>query len=425
MNNNASSASLDQKTAPACLPNMRARLVLRLLESMAFGELELTLPDGSTRWFRGKNTGSAPTQAAHRAQIMVHDLRALSLTVSRGDIGFGEAYMQGLWSTTNLTALLRLLIINRDAIERVIYGQWWAIIADQIRHLFRSNHKQQAKRNISAHYDLGNEFYACWLDPSMSYSSALFDGTGCWESSVDLQNGQHQKIDRAIQQMRLDPTDPNCQVLEIGCGWGGLADRLLEQFSGHYLGLTLSAAQQTWASRLLARHASYRHTCRLQDYRDVQSQFDGIVSIEMFEAVGERYWDAYFQTLARCLKPKGRAVIQTITIDERLFDRYRRGTDFIQRYIFPGGMLPSSAEFEKYAKHHGLQIEDRFAFGQDYARTLSEWARKFDSQRSEIERLGFDENFQRMWRFYLSYCEAGFAEKNLDVVQFTLRHETA
>jgi cyclopropane-fatty-acyl-phospholipid synthase len=259
----------------------------------------------------------------------------------------------------------------------------------------------------------------------MSYSSALFDGTGCWESSVDLQNGQHQKIDRAIQQMRLDPTDPNCQVLEIGCGWGGLADRLLEQFSGHYLGLTLSAAQQTWASRLLARHASYRHTCRLQDYRDVQSQFDGIVSIEMFEAVGERYWDAYFQTLARCLKPKGRAVIQTITIDERLFARYRRGTDFIQRYIFPGGMLPSSAEFEKYAKHHGLQIEDRFAFGQDYARTLSEWARKFDSQRSEIERLGFDENFQRMWRFYLSYCEAGFAEKNLDVVQFTLRHETA
>jgi cyclopropane-fatty-acyl-phospholipid synthase len=296
MNNNASSASLDQKTAPACLPNMRARLVLRLLESMAFGELELTLPDGSTRWFRGKNTGSAPTQAAHRAQIMVHDLRALSLTVSRGDIGFGEAYMQGLWSTTNLTALLRLLIINRDAIDRVIYGQWWAIIADQIRHLFRSNHKQQAKRNISAHYDLGNEFYACWLDPSMSYSSALFDGTGCWESSVDLQNGQHQKIDRAIQQMRLDPTDPNCQVLEIGCGWGGLADRLLEQFSGHYLGLTLSAAQQTWASRLLARHASYRHTCRLQDYRDVQSQFDGIVSIEMFEAVGERYWDAYSYT---------------------------------------------------------------------------------------------------------------------------------
>ena len=145
----------------------------------------------------------------------------------------------------------------------------------------------------------------------------------------------------------------------------------------------------------------------------------------MFEAVGERYWDTYFQTLARCLKPKGRAVIQTITIDERLFARYRRGTDFIQRYIFPGGMLPSSAEFEKYAKHHGLQIEDRFAFGQDYARTLSEWARKFDSQRSEIERLGFDENFQRMWRFYLSYCEAGFAEKNLDVVQFTLRHETA
>jgi cyclopropane-fatty-acyl-phospholipid synthase len=333
--------------------------------------------------------------------------------------------MQGLWSTTNLTALLRLLIINRDAIERVIYGQWWAIIADQIRHLFRSNHKQQAKRNISAHYDLGNEFYACWLDPSMSYSSALFDGTGCWERSVDLQNGQHQKIDRAIQQMRLDPTDPNCQVLEIGCGWGGLADRLLDQFSGHYLGLTLSAAQQAWASRLFARHASYRHTCRLQDYRDVQSQFDGIVSIEMFEAVGERYWDAYFQTLARCLKPKGRAVIQTITIDERLFGRYRRGTDFIQRYIFPGGMLPSSAEFEKYAKHHGLQIEDRFAFGQDYARTLSEWARKFDSQRSEIERLGFDENFQRMWRFYLSYCEAGFAEKNLDVVQFTLRHETA
>jgi len=425
MNNNAPSASLDQKTGLPALPNMRSRLVLRLLESMPFGELELTLPDGSTQWFRGKSTALAPAQSAHRAQITIHDLRALSLAVSRGDIGFGEAYIQGLWSTTNLTALLRLLIINRDAIERVIYGRWWAMITDQVRHLFRSNRKQQAKRNIAAHYDLGNEFYACWLDPSMSYSSALFDGNGDWDRSVSLEHGQHQKIDRAIQQMRLDPTNPSCQVLEIGCGWGGLADRLLDQFSGHYLGLTLSTTQQSWVRNRLARHAGSRYACQLQDYRDVNSQFDGIVSIEMFEAVGERYWNTYFRTLARCLKPNGRAVIQTITIDNKLFPRYRRGTDFIQRYIFPGGMLPSAAEFEKRAKHHGLRIEDRFAFGQDYARTLAEWARKFEGQRSEIERLGFDGSFQRMWRFYLSYCEAGFSERNLDVIQFTLRHDKA
>lgn len=233
--------------------------------------------------------------------------------------------------------------------------------------------------------------------------------------------GQHRKMDRAIGQLALDPKDPGQRVLEIGCGWGGLAQRLLRQHACQYKGLTLSTEQQSWAqSHLRSCDATGRWSVALQDYRDEAGQFDGIVSIEMFEAVGERYWDAYFSTLAKCLTPMGRAVIQTIVIRDPLFERYRRGTDFIQRYIFPGGMLPSANVFESCAHRHGLRVIDRFHFGQDYGRTLAEWLKRFDAQRSAIDALGFDVRFQRMWRFYLAYCEAGFAEGDVDVIQFTL-----
>jgi cyclopropane-fatty-acyl-phospholipid synthase len=421
MNDSVShSASLDATPIGTSDLSLRSRFILRLLERLKTGELEVVLPDGSTRLYRGSDTLTTPCIAAHRARIDIHDIDTLSMAVSRGDIGFGEAYMQGMWSSPNLTALLRVLAANRDAVEKVIYGRWWSTAVDQLRHLLRSNRKRQAKRNISAHYDLGNDFYRRWLDPSMSYSSALFDTTGCWSREVDLQAGQLRKIDRAISELGIDPADSGASVLEIGCGWGGLAERLLENNACRYRGLTLSTEQKLWADRLLEKNAT-RAAIALQDYRDETGRFDGIVSIEMFEAVGERYWDDYFETLRRCLKPGGRALIQTITIDPRLFERYRRSTDFIQQYIFPGGMLPSPQAFIQCAQKHGLVTERQLFFGHDYARTLAEWARRFEIQRSDIEHMGFDARFQRMWRFYLAYCEAGFSEGNIDVGQFTLR----
>ncbi|MBU3724794.1 MAG: class I SAM-dependent methyltransferase [Burkholderiaceae bacterium] len=400
---------------------MQTRLVLRLLQSLQIGELRLALPDGSERTFSGQRQAGCQDC---RADITIHDTGTFSAVLSRGDIGFGEAYMQGLWSTTDLSALLKLLLANRDAVAQVIYGRWWATLIDQIRHLLRFNRKSQARKNISAHYDLGNDFYNCWLDPTMSYSSALFDGTGCWASPVDLQEGQLRKIDRAISEMRPERFGPDAHVLEIGCGWGGLGRRLLESTCADYSGLTLSQEQKRWADQVLKAHGGQRFDVRLQDYRDEQGRYDGIVSIEMFEAVGERYWDAYFAMLSRCLKSDGIAVIQTITIDERLFSRYRRGTDFIQQYIFPGGMLPSATEFQQRAQAQGLVVTKTFAFGQDYARTLAEWAKAFEQQKSTIDALGFDERFQRMWRFYLAYCEAGFAQGDINVMQFTLQHSS-
>ncbi len=408
----------DQNRKPLRL-GLRTKMLLRLLDKIEVGELELTLPDGSVRHFRSKDAKSHPS--GPRAQLIVHDLAAISIAVSRGDIGFGEGYMQGLWSTPDLTGLLRFFISNRRVMEQVIYGQWWSLIIDQIRHLLRANRKQQAKKNIAAHYDLGNDFYSLWLDPTMTYSSALWDGTGAWGRPVDLQKGQHQKIDRAITALGLSATGSGQRVLEIGCGWAGFADRLLDQHPVDYVGLTLSTEQKRWGDERLAPYTPSRFEIRLQDYRDEQQQYDGIISIEMFEAVGEHYWNDYFQTLYRCLKPGARAVIQTITIDEALFDRYRQSTDFIQQYIFPGGMLPSKTAFRERAVAAGLQVQEAFCFGQDYSRTLAEWAKRFDACSQEIDALGFNDSFQRMWRFYLSYCEAGFAEGNLDVVQFSLQ----
>ena len=416
--NNSPSSSVAMEADPSRheQPDVRARLALRLLQSLRVGELELVFPDRSSQHIRGDATATA----THRAQLELHDFRALSMAVSRGDIGFGESYMQGLWSSPNLTALLRLLIANREALTVAVYGQWWATLVDQVLHLLRSNRRSQARKNIAAHYDLGNSFYSIWLDPTMTYSSAVFDRTGCWGQDVDLQAGQERTMDRAIDQLGIDPHDDRARVLEIGCGWGGLADRLLTRTACRYKGLTLSAEQKAWAENGLKAHPVGRAHIALQDYRDEVEQFDAIVSIEMFEAVGERYWQTYFKALQDCLRPGGRALIQTIVIRDALFKRYRRGTDFIQRYIFPGGMLPSPSAFEELAKGHGLEIADRFGFGQDYARTLSEWLKRFDAHRNDVEALGFDAPFQRMWRFYLAYCEAGFAEGDIDVIQYTL-----
>ena len=297
-------------------------------------------------------------------------------------------------------------------------------LAYRLRHLLNRNSLRGSARNIHAHYDLGNAFYAEWLDETMSYSSAWFEG----DLGRPLAEAQRAKLRRALREAGVGP---GTRLLEVGCGWGALAELAAGECGAQVTGLTLSTEQLDWARRKLAA-AGLAERCelRLQDYRQLAEQaapgsFDAVVSIEMFEAVGHEYWDAYFRMLAHCLKPGGLACIQSITIRDDLFERYLRSTDFIQQYIFPGGLLPSNAAFEALARRHGFTVERRLGFGADYAETLRRWRLRFHERLAEVERQGFDRRFQRTWHFYLAYCEAAFALGNTDVVQFTLRRAEA
>jgi len=376
------------------------RTVFGLLESLEHGRLEIVMPDGSCTVFGEGGSG---------VELHVRDQAMFGRVLARGDIGLAEAYLDGLWDASDITALLALLANNRKTLSRAIYGSWRRLFAARIRHWLNRNSRAGSKRNIMAHYDLGNDFYRLWLDESMTYSSALYrpqdDGT--------LFSAQQAKYARILERLRVPEGG---RILEIGCGWGGFAEMATQAGLG-VTGLTLSPAQLLWAQRRVPQA-----DLRLQDYRDVQERFDGIVSIEMFEAVGEQWWPAYFAAVARALEPGGRAVIQSIVIRDDLFAAYRRGTDFIQQYIFPGGMLPSPSAFRAAAQAQGLRVTDEFAFGRDYGRTLAEWREAFEAQWPRIAAQGFDETFRRLWRFYLSYCEAGFLAGNIDVLQFELAH---
>ncbi|MFB0937007.1 MAG: cyclopropane-fatty-acyl-phospholipid synthase family protein [Propionivibrio sp.] len=376
------------------------RLVFALLEKLRGGLLEVRLPDGARFLFGEGEPG---------VTMQVNDEAVFARVLAKGDIGLAEAYLDGEWDSPDVTALLTLLARNRDALRDAVYGSWRQLLAARLRHWFNRNSRAGSKRNIMAHYDLGNDFYRLWLDPGMSYSSALFDGN----REQPLQAAQDAKYRRILNRLAAEPGQ---RVLEIGCGWGGFADMATRDGLA-VTGLTLSPAQLAWA-----RQRVPSADLRLQDYRDTAERFDHVVSIEMFEAVGERWWPTYFRTVANALKPEGRAVIQSITIRDDLFATYRRGTDFIQQYIFPGGMLPSRAEFRAQAARQGLVVRDEFAFGGDYARTLALWRDAFDAMWPQIAALGFDETFRRLWRLYLSYCEAGFLAGNIDVVQFELAH---
>ena len=374
------------------------RLVFALLEKLRGGLLEIRLPDGARFLFGEGEPG---------VTMQVNDEAVFARVLAKGDIGLAEAYLDGEWDSPDVTALLALLARNRDALRDAVYGSWRQLLAARLRHWFNRNSRAGSKRNIMAHYDLGNDFYRLWLDPGMSYSSALFDGT----SDQPLQAAQDAKYRRILSRLAAEPGQ---LVLEIGCGWGGFAEMATHDGLA-VTGLTLSPAQLAWA-----RQRVPSADLRLQDYRDTTERFDHVVSIEMFEAVGERWWPTYFRTVANALKPEGRAVIQSITIRDDLFATYRRGTDFIQQYIFPGGMLPSRAEFRAQAARQGLAVRDEFAFGVDYAHTLALWRDAFDARWPQVAALGFDEPFRRLWRLYLSYCEAGFLAGNIDVVQFEL-----
>ncbi len=388
-----------------------ARTVLQLLARLRHGSLSVRLPDGSTRRF---GQGQTPTASLH-----LNDWQVCSAALKSGDIGFAEGYIDGHWSSPDLVALLRLFIANRREVEDVIYGTWLGRLFYRVRHLLNRNTRGNSQKNIHAHYDLGNAFYELWLDGTMNYSSALYE-----TPRSSMQQAQLAKVRRALRMVDVKPGE---RVLEIGCGWGALAEMATTEFGASVVGVTLSTEQLAWARARMARcGVAERADLRLQDYRDIgrdgsaDQSFDAICSIEMIEAVGREYWPTYFATVARLLKTGGRACIQSIVIDDEFFERYLQSTDFIQQYIFPGGCLPSPSAFRAQAEQAGLKVIDEFCFGQDYARTLEEWRQAFMAREHQVLALGFDRRFMRIWEFYLAYCEAAFAERNTDVVQYTL-----
>jgi len=396
------SATID--AAPAA-----ARAVFSLLRKLRFGSLDVQVPDGSMLHFGSLADGEP------RAAICLHNWNACAAALKSGDIGFAECYIAGDWTTPDLATLLRVFVANRDEVESAVYGTWWGSLAHRMRHLFHRNTRHGSRKNIHAHYDLGNDFYRLWLDPTMNYSAAWFEG----DRSGDLASAQMAKTRRALTECGVRPGE---RLLEIGCGWGALAELAATEAGARVTGVTLSTEQLDWTRRRLA-DAGLEADLRFQDYRDIDdAPFDAICSIEMFEAVGKAYWPAFFATVASRLKAGGKACVQTIVIRDDLFERYARSTDFIQQYVFPGGLLPSRREFRAAAAAAGLAVAVEFEFGADYAETLKRWRERFLARDKEVRELGFDSRFMRIWEFYLAYCEAAFATGNTSVVQFTLQH---
>ena len=385
---------------PASLIEKRWREAVSRLE---FGTLEFTTPKGDVTTVSGAKPGP-------HANFKIRDWDVLRQTIARGDIGLGEAYVDGAWETDDIEALVSLFLMNMDAFDDYASGSLLHRIGFVVHDaLIRRNTVKGAARNIKDHYDVGNEFYSLWLDPSMTYSSALFEN-----KKNNLEEAQQNKYERILRKL----SGERSSILEIGCGWGGFAERAAAK-EHRVTGLTISPSQHRYASnRLSGREVEVR----LEDYRKVRGTFDNIVSIEMFEAVGEHYWPAYFQTVAERLRRGGRAVVQTITIRDDLFASYRLSSDFIRHYVFPGGMLPSLARFTEEAEKAGLKVASTFSFGHDYARTLSTWSAAMRARRHEILALGHDQKFFRNWQFYLGICAATFNVGRTDVVQVELAH---
>ena len=388
-----------------------ARTALKLLSRLTQGTLTVKLPNGSIQRF---GSGSAPMASLH-----LLNWNPCSAALRSGDIGFAESFIAGDWTTPHLADLLEVLLVNRTHMEAAIYGNWLGRLMYRVKHLLNRNTKANSRKNIHAHYDLGNAFYALWLDGTMNYSSAIFE-----TPETPMKDAQNAKVRRALKMAQVQAGD---RVLEIGCGWGALAEMATTEFKASLVGVTLSTEQLAWANERMAKHGvADKADLRLQDYRDIgkttpDQPFDAICSIEMIEAVGQQFWPEYFQTVSRLLKPGGHACIQSIVIADELFERYVDSTDFIQQYIFPGGCLPCPREFRVQAHAAGFDIVDEFSFGQDYAHTLKLWRDDFLAQESRVLQLGFDKRFIRIWEFYLAYCEAAFAQANTDVMQFTLR----
>ncbi len=378
-----------------------------LVSRMKNGRVDFILPDG--RRFRVQAQGPGPV-----AEVHVHDPDVFARLIREGDVGFCEAYMEGGWSTPDLQAVMDLAQIgNNDALDRMI-GVTLVRAYERLRFWLQSNSKRQAKKNIAYHYDLGNDFYRLWLDDSMTYSSALYR-TG----QESLEAAQEQKYASMVDQMGVQPGD---HVLEIGCGWGGFAEYAAAKRGLKVTGLTISKAQHDYAvARIAAAGLSDLVDIKLQDYRDERGIYDGIASIEMFEAVGEKYWPTYFNSLRERLKPGAQATLQIITIGDDRFEMYRKTVDFIQKYIFPGGMLPSPSALKAEIARAGLEFTGSIEFGQSYSQTLRRWHEAFNARWDEVQAMGFDERFRRMWNMYLTSCAGAFQGGNCDVTQVTVK----
>jgi cyclopropane-fatty-acyl-phospholipid synthase len=380
-----------------------ARMAAGLALKIRYGSLEVQFPNGRRFHIKGLEVGP-------HGVLKIHNWAFFRMVVQSGDVGVGEAFMAGYWSSPDVTTFLELFCINQESTLEALQGKPFTRFLMSVRHWLNSNTKRGSKRNISAHYDLGNAFYREWLDPSMTYSSAIYSN-----ETNNLEQAQAEKYASLVRQTGIEPEH---KVLEIGCGWGGFAEYVAKSVGANVRALTISQEQFDYArERIYKAGLNDKVEVVFQDYRDENGVFDRIASIEMFEAVGEKYWPTYFRQLSKCLKPGGKAGLQIITIQDKMFADYRRGTDFIQRYIFPGGMLPPPGRLAEIGKSLGLDLMDQKIFGQDYARTLAEWRQSFRQAWPRISPLGFDERFKRLWEFYLHYCEAGFRSGNIDVRQ--------
>jgi len=382
------------------------RAVERLLARITIGSVSVTLPGGRVLSAKGELPGPS-------AHLTLNRMRMLRRLAWGGDIGFAESYIDGDCDSPDLAALVELALRNERAGELGLDAGPIRRAINRAIHVLRANTRRGSRRNIAAHYDLGNDFYRLWLDDSMTYSAGMF-------ASPDqpLRDAQTAKYRHLADMLGLKP---GMEVLEIGCGWGGFAEIAARDYGCRVTALTLSQQQKTYAEARMARAGlSDRVEILLRDYRDEAGRYDAIASIEMFEAVGERYWPIYFDSLDRCLKPGAKAALQVITIEDDRFERYRAGADFIQRYVFPGGMLPSPSVFRSLVESKGFRMERDVFFGLDYARTLALWNQSFQKHWPEIEAQGYDRRFKRLWEFYLAYCEGGFRTGSIDVGQFLL-----
>jgi cyclopropane-fatty-acyl-phospholipid synthase len=395
------SSSLALASMPFAPGALLGRFVLtKLLHRLALGQLIVRLPGGT----EVVGQGAAP---GPEATLVLHNWRPLMALMLRGDVGFAESYMDGDWMSPDLPVLVELAARNQTALGDTLDGSIVTRVFNRLRHGRHANTLRGARRNIMAHYDLGNDFYRAWLDDGMTYSSALFTAPG-----MTLEEAQTAKQDRVLDLLNLKGGET---VLEIGCGWGGLAERLIRR-GCHVTGLTLSPAQLDYAkARLPAPVQAAQADLRLQDYRDVDGVYDRIVSIEMLEAVGRDYWPLYFRRLQECLKAGGTAVLQVISIAESKFEGYLRSPDFIQLYVFPGGMLPTVSIMREEIARAGLRLDSLETFGLSYAETLAAWRRRFLAAWQGLRASGMDEAFGRRWDYYLAYCEAGFRAGAIDV----------
>ena len=398
--------SLDGQTK---LPRYFAR-VYAMACNLSQGRLDFVLPDG--RRFRAEGRAPGPV-----AELIVKNDDLFARLIREGDLGFCDAYVDGWWDTPDLMAFLDLAHADMDLYDS-FPGMGLVRAYEKLRFWLQSNSRKQARKNISYHYDLGNDFYGLWLDDTMTYSSALFE-TG----QESLEKAQTAKYAQLVDEMGAKPGD---HVLEIGCGWGGFAEYAAKERGLKVTGLTISREQFAYAQARIAKAGlSDQVEFKLQDYRDERGTYDGIASIEMFEAVGEKYWPTYFNTVRERLKPGRNATLQIITVQHRRWDVYRRSVDFIQKYIFPGGMLPSPVVLRQEIEKAGLGVMRSIEFGESYSQTLRRWHDTFNTRWDEVAALGFDDRFRRMWNFYLTSCAATFHSGNCDVTQITIQRPAA